>query len=294
MYNKFIKDGNMIYSIDKIRLKTYITYATFSEIEFRFNTVWEKYIKRNYTTGKISNYKYNYNIEICDGQSFFFGYFHNTEKISYWNINKTYSFYVEFNPNKIKDNKILLYLLSISSEWYIRSFDLAVDIETNILNLIVDKSGKRLLHIITGGGNNLTYMSGKGDGRFKVYNKKRESNLGIQGELTRIEISRVIEEIDITSIKRFNYNNIFPEIYLNNYVMTLDDYGNETLLAILFAVQQGYPVNSLSRVYKEKIKKMFNGGYQVNFSSEIAEKILQETIYFYFKNNPLIRWDKIN
>jgi len=62
MYNKFIKNGNMTYSIDKIRLKTCITYSTFSVIEFRFNTVWKEYVKKNYTTGRISNYKYNYDI----------------------------------------------------------------------------------------------------------------------------------------------------------------------------------------------------------------------------------------
>ena len=59
MYNKFIKNGNMTYSIDKIRLKTYITYSTFSKIEFRFGTVWKEYLKKSYTTGKVSNYKYN-------------------------------------------------------------------------------------------------------------------------------------------------------------------------------------------------------------------------------------------
>ena len=290
MYNKFIKNGNMTYSIDKIRLKTYITYSTFSEIEFRFGTVWKKYVKKNYTTGRISNYKYNYDIEIAEGKSFFFGYFHNTEKPSFWDARKKYSFYIEFNPNKIKDNKILMYLLSISTDWYIRSYDLAVDIETSILNLIVDKSGKRLLHTISGGGDNLTYMSGKGDGRFKIYNKKRESNLQMLGELTRIEVSRSIEEFSILDIEKYKYDDIFPEIYLNNYVMTIDDYGNETFLAILYAVQNGYPINSLSRVYKEKIKKMFDGGYKIEFSSTMAKDILRETIYFYFKNDPRIIW----
>ena len=290
MYNKFIKDGNITYSIDKIRLKTYITYSTFSEIEFRFNTVWKEYVKKNYTTGRISNYKYNYDIEIADNKSFFFGYFHNTEKPSFWDSRKKYSFYIEFNPNKIKDDKILMYLLSKSVDWYIRSYDLAVDIETSILNLIVDKSGKRLLHTISGGGDNLTYMSGKGDGRFKIYNKKKESNLQMRGELTRIEVSRLIEEYSILDLERYQYNEVFPEIYLNNYMMTTDDYGSETLLAILYAVQNGYPISSLSRKYKNKIESMFKGGYKIEFSSDLAKNILKETIYFYFKNNPRILW----
>ena len=290
MYNKFIKNGNMTYSIDKIRLKTYITYSTFSEIEFRFGTVWKEYVKKNYTTGRISNYKYNYDIEIEDGKSFFFGYFHNTEKPSYWDSRKKYSFYVEFNPNKIKDNKMLMYLLSISADWYIRSYDLAVDIETSILNLIVDKSGKRLLHTICGGGDNLTYMSGKGDGRFKIYNKKKESNLQMLGELTRIEVTRLIEEYSILDIEKYKYEDVFPEIYLNNYMMTMEDYKDKTLLGLLYAVQNGYSINDLSRAYKEKIKKMFEGGYKIEFSSNIAKDILKETIYFYFKDDPRMMW----
>ena len=290
MYNKFIKNGNMTYSIDKIRLKTYITYSTFSEIEFRFGTVWKNYVKKNYTTGRISNYKYNYDIEISDEKSFFFGYFHNTEKPSFWDTKRKYSFYIEFNPNKIKDNKVLMYLLSISADWYIRSYDLAVDIETSILNLIVDKSGKRLLHTISGGGDNLTYMSGKGDGRFKIYNKKKESNLQMMGELTRIEVSRLIEEYSILDIEKYKYDEVFPEIYLNNYMMTMEDYADKTTLAVLYAVQNGYPINDLTRRYQENIKKLFKGGYKIEFSSEIAKDILKETIYFYFKYNPRILW----
>lgn len=281
----------MTYSIDKIRLKTHITYSTFSKIEFLFEGVWKKYVKNNYTTLRISNYKYNYNIEIEEGKSFFFGYFHNTEKPSYFDDKKEYSFFIEFNPNKIKDNKILLHLLSFSSEWYIRSYDLAIDIETNILNFIVDKSGKRILHIISGGYDNKTYMSGKGDGRFKIYNKKRESNLNIRGDLSRIEITRCLEDYPIVNINSYEYGNIFPEIYLNQYMMTTDDYASKTLLVCLYAVQNGYPISDLSRDYKKKIKNMLENGCKILFSSAIASEVLAETIYFYFSSNCRVRWN---
>ena len=39
MYINNIEQNNIIYSVDKIRLKTFLTYAVFSEIEFRFKTV---------------------------------------------------------------------------------------------------------------------------------------------------------------------------------------------------------------------------------------------------------------
>ena len=178
MYNEKQENGNMTYSIDMIRLKTYITYSTFSEIEFRFNTVWEKYVKRKYTTGRMKEFFYNYSIEIDEGVSFWFGFLHNTEKRS--QSDKTeYNFTIEFNPNKLKDNAIIFYLLSISGEWYIKSYDLAVDIKVSILDLIVDNSGKRKMEIITNGYDDKTYRIGKGDGKLKIYNKKIESNLDI-------------------------------------------------------------------------------------------------------------------
>lgn len=292
MYNKFFKNGNMTYSIDKLRLKTYITYSTFSEIEFRFQTVWREYVKKSYITGRLSEYKYNYNIEIGEGVSFFFGFFHNTEKTNSSEFAK-YSFCIEFNPNKLKDNKIVFYLLCCSGDWYIRSYDLAVDIETNILNLIIDKSGKRMLHIFSAGFDDKTYTAGKNDGRFKVYNKKKESNLDIKGDLTRVEVSRCLEDYPINRINLYKYNDVFPEIYLNNYVMRMDDYASQTLLVHIYALQNGYPLANMSRGYKNKIKKLLEGGYRVKFYNKYAEQVLQQTIYFYFVRNPLVRWDKI-
>ena len=48
---------------------------------------------------------------------------------------------------------------------------------------------------------------------------------------------------------------------------------------------KGYPINDLSRVYKEKIKKMLKGGYQIKFDTTSANQALKQTIYSYFINN---------
>ena len=291
MYNYKQENNNMIYSIDMLRLKTSITYSVFSEIEFRFNTVWKDYVKKYYTTGRMKEFFYNYVIEVGEGQSFWFGFLHNTEKRQISEYGK-YNFTIEFNPNKLKDDKIIFYLLGLSGDWYIKSYDLAIDLKVNILDLIIDSSGKKQMKIFSNGYDDKTYEIGKGDGRLKIYNKKIESKLNMLGDLTRVEISRVLEDYPIVNINLYKFGDFFPTIYLNQYVMSLSDYQDRTLLALLYAVQNGYPIKDLSKVYKRKIKSMYEGGYRIRFFQKYAEIVLQQTIYFYFMKNYQVHWDR--
>ena len=289
MYLKKLEMNNMTYSVDMLRLKTYLCYSTFTEIEFRFKTCWKDYVKRFYTTAQQKQFFYNYVIEIEDGVSFWLGYCHNTERRSF-SEKAQYNLTVEFNPNKLKDNKIIMYLLNLSGKWFIKSFDLAVDLKINILDIITDMSGKGRDIIISYGYDNKTITHGKNDGRFKIYNKKIESNLNIPGDLTRIEISRELDDFPIEDLKLFSYGNMFPSLYLSNYLYSFNDYKDTTLLAILYAVQNGFPLKDLSRRYKEKIKTMLEGGYQIKFSDKTATQIIREVIFFYFMKNDKVRW----
>lgn len=289
MYINEFSNNNITYSIDMIRLKTYLTYSVFTEIEFRFKTCWKNFIKKYYTTPQQKQFFYNYVIEVGEGQSFWFGYCHNTERRSFYE-NAQYNFTIEFNPNKLKDNKIIMYLLNLSGKWYLKSYDLAMDLKIGILDLITDMSNKRKIYIMSYGFDNKTIAAGKGDGRTKIYNKKAESNLDIQGELTRVEISREYEDMPINDIKFFKYDNNFPTIYLNNYLYSFNDYNDKTLFAILYAVQNGFPVKDLSRSYKNKIKNLLEGGHKIRFDNKTAGDVLRKTIFYYFMKNPLIRW----
>ena len=80
MYLKKEENGNMTYSIDMLRLKTYITYSTFTELEFRLKTIWQENLVLNYTTGKMSEFHYNYRIVNDEGNGFWLGFLHTTEK----------------------------------------------------------------------------------------------------------------------------------------------------------------------------------------------------------------------
>lgn len=281
MYLVTTENNNITYSVDMLRLKAYISYSTFTEIEFRFNTCWKEYVRKKYTSARVFNFFYNYEIEIEEGKSFWFGFLHNTEKRSE-DERSIYNFTIEFNPNKIQYNSILLYLLDISNEWYIKSLDLACDLKINILDVIYDKGRKRSVNIVSNGFDDKTYRIGKGNGKIKIYNKKKESKLDIPGDLTRVEISREYDDFPIQNMVLYKFDDCFPEMYLNNYLYSFSDYKNKTLLAILYAVQNGFPVNDLSRDYKTKIKQLYEGGNKVRFDKKTATQVVNKVIFAYF------------
>lgn len=293
MYYKNITSfNNLTYSIDMIRLKTYITYDKFTSLEFAFDTVYKKYVATKYTCARMESFFFNYQIEIAEGVSFWFGFLHNTEnRGEITDHSGKYNFTIEFNPNKLKDNFLVKYLLNISNEWFLRSYDLAVDLKVNILDIIFDKGRKRKVQIYKNGFDNITYRIGQNDKKIKIYNKKIESNLNIQHDLTRIEISRRYDDFPITNIRSLNFGtDNFPDIYLNNYICSLSDYQDKTLYAMVYAVQNGYPINDLSRRYQERIKKLFEGGCKVKFTDKDATQVLHQTIFAYFIDNSKMRW----
>lgn len=287
IYLKKIEVNNMIYSCDKLRLKTYINYNDFHELEFFINTFHKSKIKKFWLSDKKSSFHYNYNIEVGENKSFIFQFMHNSEDVNYNKDNKVYNFTIEFNPNKLRDDKLLIHILHSFGNWLLRSFDIAIDIPINILDLVIDKSGKRKFHVESYGGDNLTYYIGtkEKDGSIKIYNKKIESNLSIVGHLTRIEVSRKYDDYDIKGIKTFDFGQQFiPNIFLNRYLMSFNDITNKdkTLLGLLYAVQHGFPLNDLSRVYKEKIKSMFEGSSSILINKKECGQALKQCLFHYF------------
>ena len=284
IYNKKVEFDNMTYSIDKIRLKTYITYAKFQELEFELKAAYKNNIEKFWLSDRIMCFHYNYTIEF-DDFSFYIGFLHNNESVNYNKENIEYNFTIEFNPNKARDNTLILRILNRFNNWYLRSFDLAIDIPINILDIIVDISGRLKMQKISYCDDNVTYNIGKGDGRVKIYNKKRESGLNIVGHLTRVEVTKEFDDFPISNIKRFNLEeSIFPSLYLNQYIFSFSDYDskNRTLMAILYAVQSGYPIKNLTRDYKKKLKELLEAGSKIKFNNESAIEVFNKTIFYYF------------
>lgn len=291
MYLESIEDNNMVYSVDMIRLKTYITYGEFSNLEFLINSVYKNKVKKMWLSDRVMCFKYNYTIELEEGRSFYFGFHCNNEKLQFFKNDVKYNLTIEFNPNKIKDAPLLLHILGVSGDWYLRSLDLAVDLKINILDLILSKTGKRTFKSLSNGFDDKTYYIGTGDRRIKIYNKKKESNLKDISELTRVEVSVQFEDFRLIDIKSFKLpDELFPDVYINDYLYTFSDYKDKTMLALLYAVQSGFPIDDLSRRYKEKVKELFKGGHQIRFSRKIADEVIRRTVFHYFMPNELVRW----
>lgn len=283
--------NNLTYSIDMIRLKTYITYDVYTNLDFYLRTYHSNKIEKFWISDRIMQFKYNFKIEIEEGIGFYLGFHHNNEQDDKYLDKGLHNLTIEFNPNKLKDNNIILYILNLSGDWCIKNYDLAVDIKCNILDIIFDKGRKKCLHTFSNGGDDITYNIGKGDLRLKIYNKKRESKLNIEGDLTRVEISRELEDFPIKDVKFLYWGlNNFPELYINNYMCSFSDYNNKTMLPIIYAVQNGFPINDLSRRYKEKIKQLFEGGQKIRFTDKEATSVLRQTIFRYFMKNDKVRW----
>ena len=141
MYADFnlISGDNINYTVDMLRLRTNLTAFEFSKLEFMINTVYKDIVRENYQSTGISNFKYNYVIELKENSSYWFGFIHNSEltnaNSSMQNERREYNFTVEFNPNKVEVKGLLKYILHLSTNWIIKSIDMAMDVKVNILDI---------------------------------------------------------------------------------------------------------------------------------------------------------------
>ena len=107
----------------------------------RLRTIYSDQIDNFYISSGISDFKYNYNIKIKEGSSFWFGFIHNSELInkkgSLQNDKTEFNFTVEFNPNKLEIKGILLYIIRMcyAHNCNVKSVDIAMDIPYNILDI---------------------------------------------------------------------------------------------------------------------------------------------------------------
>ncbi len=132
---------NITYTVDMMRLRCDITNETFEKLVARLRTIYSDQIDNFYISSGISDFKYNYNIKIKEGSSFWFGFIHNSELInkkgSLQNDKTEFNFTVEFNPNKLEIKGILLYIIRMcyAHNCNVKSVDIAMDIPFNILDI---------------------------------------------------------------------------------------------------------------------------------------------------------------
>ena len=71
-------------------------------------------------------------------------------------------------------------------------------------------------------------------------------------------------------------------IILQKYCYSFSDYKDKTMLAILYVVQNGFPINDLSRAYKTKLKNMLECGHKIKFNHILATQAVKRVVWRYF------------
>lgn len=254
-----------IYTIDMFRISTRVTRFDKKEI-IKFLTMQNLKFWNNKQAGK---YDENFQADklwlgLMEEKIHDFGH----------DINENILFTLEFNPNKITDRDIFIYNYFINNyNFTIKRFDLAVDIPHNINNLCFFDIYKKCFSIFYKDFDNKTYYIGKGNGHIKIYNKKIESQLDY--ELTRFEITKEVE-LPLNSLIPYFVDFKFPVLAFQPYYGLSDYEDSDTLRAIVYAVNNGYPYANLSRRYKELIKKDFIGLTDLN--NEVANEVLHKFV----------------
>lgn len=273
--------NNLSYCVDMLRVSTQISYELFQrKIVSRETILKDKLTVWN--SSKICDFHFNYNYH-DDDCSFWFGFMSNKEKLDKKNNSRfcTFNFTVEFNPNKVKNCSLLLCILKMSTEWVVKQVDFAVDIPVNIRNLCgFDKGRKECLMTYDCGGDNKTYYIGKKNNRVKIYNKTLES--GLNCDLTRVEITKYLDNLKISDIASYRYDGYFPELFMSDYQLAIDDLKDKTLSALVFAVNSGFPLHDLSRKYKEKVKNFLQKKKPIDIDFKCFNKCFLNYIFYYF------------
>lgn len=263
----------MEYSIDMVRLKS------------RYNTFdLEPLIKRLSVDSRVEywkmynfkNYHHNFKVTEMSDFSYYLGIEHNTKK----NIIKK-DIVVEFNPNKFEysSDSLLFWILYnyFYDDFIVVSVDVAIDIEKNIKELYFDRNYKRSYKMFVS-DSGITHYFGEGDGRIKVYDKKKEQESKgkkvDRENWTRIEYSlRIGENVN-------NIVNLYKKIsMIDIYEISDIEVKDRTTRALLYAVKNGYDIKDLSRDYRKKIKNIISQE-KIN----ISEEKINETIKEYFEN----------
>lgn len=262
----------MEYSIDMVRLKTRVKSYDLSSLMRRLSfdsrvEYWQSF--------NFKDYHHNFRIQETEEFSYYLGIEHNMKKTE---LKK--DVVIEFNPNKFEysSDSLLFWVLFhyYYDDFVIVSVDVAVDIYVDINSLYFDRNYKRKYKYFKS-DLGVTHYFGEGDGRVKVYDKKKEQESKgkkvDRENWTRIEYSIKVNE-NISNISKFYKKIQLVDIYKMSNIEVKD----RTTRALLFAVNNGYDIKELSRDYRKKIKDIISQE-KIN----ISEEKINETIKKYFE-----------
>lgn len=240
-----------------VRLKT-------SVLNMDLESFMKKYQDNPYVTSwedrRFNMYRYNWKFEymtITGAESFWIGYSHGSEKVGL-----KHNLVVEFNPNKCDDIPYLWHVLKTFykdfSRVYCVSADIACDMPVNILDVLYIPDGRRKYKYLNNGSDDMTYYFGNRgeDGSIKIYNKARQMKIK-DFDLTRYEITRRLDyTLERSEFVSLDWTCLVDIALIDNYQYGLEV--TQTERAVLYAVMNGFPMKDLSRIYKDKIKKILS------------------------------------
>lgn len=256
-------------SVDMLRVKSRIPLNVWDRIHQRLildpDIDW-------WVDSKIDSYGYNYVYRKGEVGSYYFAYQHNSEKRS----NFKFSLVIEFNPNKCEIKGLLRQLIDLLGENFeVVSCDIAWDFfGVDIRYISVDKGKKKVFKTFDYGGDDLTYYIGEGDGRVKIYNKARKEK--VEGKWVRYEVTWYVKE-KLSNIEHWYPREDAPKLY---YYLQQELCMDPTLDAIMYAVERGYPLNRLSRRYKEKALKCLKARSEVNIDFREGRRKLLDLLNY--------------
>ena len=265
------------YSVDKIKLYLYGIKS------YRVQSLMDKFSVDNniiaYESKKVTACHYNYKIKVL-----------GTDAIVYvgiepnWNFaTSTYhrDFIIEYNPNKVKIEDVpqLKFLRFIKIEKIeIKSIDIAIDLDINITDLVVNKRHGNEYRATIGHSNLETlYLGAFGtSGHIRIYDKKKEQKIKEDINWTRFEITyKNLGFMDIASSEIIDDVKL-PKIYLSD-ASAFDNLNGTEKYILLTSLENMELLNMLGRKMKAKIKE-----YHAEYLQELA--ISKERITETYRN----------
>lgn len=250
-----------------------------SEVELYFNRYRDNPDSTYWQGHGVKAYKHNFTINIGDS-SVYVGIHHNMKKAVQGSVDMV----IKYNPNKVYGVE----LASIICQFFIgnpftkvKSFDLAIDIPINILQVFPQPVGKMSKRIIDNGGDNKTYYFKErgSNGAIKIYNKKREA--GLDYDLTRYEITlNPNVTLDGMSFYRLDEDLLIPMFITGDVQLGFDVTGTDKVLLLACLEHYEY-LDELPRKKKAKIKEFIEN---LLCQVEINVEPLNKTVNSYFNN----------
>lgn len=277
LYYYCVQDSNMnYYSCDMVRIhfEIYNDKDCINDFQNYIND----YTRIGLTVYPINTHDFKYKnmitIEYVNGAKLKLGFCFNG-----YDSDDKYRGFVEFNPNKCYQNALcredIKRLRDFCLYWDIVRWDLAVDIPISRENVSMAKDERRYEVIMNSKSDKTESLGQRNkEGRVKLYNKTKESNLDY--DLTRLEITLGnIEDID----EKY-YRTKEPEVFVFDSQKELDFSSlSQTQKVLVECITDSdnplYYFSKLDKNMKTKLRPyVLRGDYQIKTDFKCVVKIM--------------------